>query len=138
MPAVEDAHRGFGCFDVKMHKDYPATHTMALAIKADSVYDIRGGKSYVKELTFHFDETYKSFLDRVADKYQFEVKWIPYENHPESVEYYQSWKNNGKEKKRYMEEKQAELEQFKKEFEQNYRAITKVYSVKLESLFFIG
>jgi len=93
MPATNDASRNFGRFGVSVNRFYPKTRTAILQILAKEDPTIRGRDAYATWRVSR-GENYGEILDRLSKEYGFEVEWVEFPGHPESVEYARNLKIN--------------------------------------------
>jgi hypothetical protein len=75
---------------------FEETKTTQVRLEAEPDYTIRGKDAFIDkfDLGDHLHRPIKDFLDEFGGKYGFEVKWIPYPDHPESVEIAQNFNLN--------------------------------------------
>ncbi|MCX7000317.1 MAG: hypothetical protein NT106_08510 [Candidatus Sumerlaeota bacterium] len=78
--------------NVYVSKVFEETKTTQVRLDAGPDYTIRGKDAFIDkfDLGDHLHHPIKDFLDEFGEKYGFTVKWIPYPDHPESVELAQS------------------------------------------------
>jgi len=72
---------------------YEDTKTALFRVYAKPDYSVRGKNAYIEkfEVGNYLHHPIKDFLDDFGKQYGFEVKWIPYPGHPESVELAQNF-----------------------------------------------
>ena len=90
LPLAQGAMRRFGRFNIMVDSVSEPTRTARLKIEAQADKSIRGRDAYVAErLDYPEARTYGEFLDRMAEDYGFEVEWVAFPDHPESVQFAQ-------------------------------------------------
>jgi len=79
-------------FQVNVHfaSVYEETKTANLRVTAKADYSVRGKDAWVESLNAE-DTNLKDFLERLGKQYGFNVKWVPYPDHPESIKKMQNY-----------------------------------------------
>ena len=96
IPLIRGTEEKIGRFHLKIHTICQETHFTELFINADPDLTIQGGNTYVPDgISINDGETLRAFLDWMSKQYGFEVEWVEYPGHPESVEYMKNLSHPG-------------------------------------------
>lgn len=91
IPLSEGADRKVGRYHVHIRDVYELTRTARLTVYADIDESIRGRYAYVESFTYDKDYprgcTNEEFFSILSKRFDFDVKWVEYPGHPESIDY---------------------------------------------------
>lgn len=96
IPVLRGTVERIGRFQLHIIDIVEETRLVRLLVSADPDLTIQGGDTYVPDgISISPNETLGAFLDRMSKQYSFEVEWVEYPGHPESVEYLKGFKLSG-------------------------------------------
>jgi len=98
LPAVFKNKRSFDRFTLEVTGGRPEGpwNLTYVTLSAEPDLTIRGGDTYVPDgISINDGETLGAFLDRMSKQYGFEVEWVEYPGHPESVEFLKNLSHPG-------------------------------------------
>ncbi len=88
IPVLRGTVERIGRFQLHIINIFEETHLIQLLVDADPDLTIQGGDTYVPDsISINDGETLGAFLDRMGKQYGFEVEWVAYPGHPESVDF---------------------------------------------------
>jgi hypothetical protein len=91
LPAVASARRRFGRFILEIHGVSDSYSTITADLKAEPDLTIQGADTFIPDrISIEKDETFWDFLTRMSQQYKFEVEWVEFPEHPESVDFTKS------------------------------------------------
>jgi len=100
LPAIEGATRKFGRFAIAVRNDFHPDNTLGIHVNADRDPSVRGRDACVDDLRKEPKETLEELLFRLGNDYGFELEWMEYPGHRESIDYLKV-SNFGGETERY-------------------------------------
>lgn len=87
LPLVKNAMRKAGRFTIQVRDVWGDTRTAHLRIDAEGDPTIKGRLAWPQDqVQIAAGDTLKDFLDSFGKKYGFAVEWIPFPDHPESIQ----------------------------------------------------